>query len=98
MVRVHLPGRLDRVRHVATRSGGRRASGDARAGRVATVVWVYTMFTRAPKPRIEQRRRMIVYFVGLLALATVLMTRNPMFFIFAITGFFHAAHAAAMSR
>ena len=57
----------------------------------ATVVWVYAMFTRAPKPRIEQRRRMIVYFVGLLALATVLMTRNPMFFIFAITGFFHAA-------
>ncbi len=36
----------------------------------ATVVWVYAMFTRAPKPRIEQRRRMIVYFVGLLALAT----------------------------
>ena len=34
---------------------------------------------------------MIIYFVGLIVLASVLMTRNPLFFIFAITGFFHAA-------
>jgi signal transduction histidine kinase len=54
-------------------------------------VWVYVLFTRAPKPRIDHRGRMIAYFIGLLVFATLLMGRNPMFFIFAITGFFHAA-------
>jgi signal transduction histidine kinase len=68
------------------------------AERVGTVAlaalagaWVYVMFTRAPAPRQEHRGRMIVYFVGMLALASVLMARYPLFFIFAITGFFHAA-------
>ena len=56
-----------------------------------TLAWVYVMFTRVPEPRREQRGRMVIYFVGLLVLATLLMTRNPMFFIFAISGFFHAA-------
>ena len=56
---------------------------------VATV-WVYVMFTRVPEPRRERRGRMVVYFVGLLVLATLLMARNPMFFIFAISAFFHA--------
>jgi signal transduction histidine kinase len=54
-------------------------------------VWVYAMFTRAPAPRPEHRGRMIVYFVGLLALASVLMARYPLYFVFAVTGFFHAA-------
>ena len=34
---------------------------------------------------------MAIYFIGLLALASVLMLRHPLFFIFAITGFFHAS-------
>ena len=33
---------------------------------------------------------MLVYFLGLLALAVVLMTRDIAFLLFAITGFFHA--------
>ena len=53
--------------------------------------WVYAMFTRAPEPRREHQARMLVYFVGLMVLASLLMARNPIFFIFAITGFFHAA-------
>jgi signal transduction histidine kinase len=53
--------------------------------------WVYVMFTRAPEPRRELRGRMVIYFIGLLALASVLMLRHPLFFIFAITGFFHAS-------
>jgi signal transduction histidine kinase len=57
---------------------------------VATT-WVYVMFTLAPEPRRERRARMAIYFIGLLALASVLMLRNPLFFIFAITGFFHAS-------
>jgi signal transduction histidine kinase len=36
------------------------------------------------------RVRMYVYFVGLLALAAVLMVREPLFFIFMISGFFYA--------
>src|SRR5262245_12662170 len=31
-----------------------------------------------------------IYFVGFLALATLLIVRDPMFFVYAITGFFHA--------
>ena len=57
---------------------------------IVATVWVYVMFTRVPEPRRERRRRMVVYFVGLLVLATLLMARNPMFFIFAISAFFHA--------
>lgn len=53
--------------------------------------WMVVVFTRAPQPRRRRSNRMIVSFVGLLAFATVLMTRNPIFFIFAITGFFHAS-------
>jgi signal transduction histidine kinase len=56
-----------------------------------TATWVYAMFSRAPEPRREHQARMVVYFVGLLVLASLLMARNPMFFIFTITGFFHAA-------
>ena len=59
--------------------------------------WVYAMFSRAPEPRREHQARMLVYFVGLLVLASLLMARNPMFFIFAITGFFHAAPAPAVA-
>jgi signal transduction histidine kinase len=58
---------------------------------VGAGAWVYVMFSRCPEPRREARARMAVYFIGLLAFASVLMTRQPIFFIFAITGFFHAA-------
>jgi signal transduction histidine kinase len=53
--------------------------------------WVFFMYTRAPEPRRAHSVRMIVYFAGLLALASVLMSRQPIFFVFTITGFFHAA-------
>jgi signal transduction histidine kinase len=53
--------------------------------------WVYVMFTRAPQPRSNHPDRMAAYFVGLMVLASLLMTRHPLFFVFAITGFFHAS-------
>ena len=56
----------------------------------AAGAWVFALYTRSPTPRRDQRGRMLVYFVGLMVLASVLMARHPMFFIFAITGFFHA--------
>jgi signal transduction histidine kinase len=53
--------------------------------------WIYVMFTRLPPPRQAHRLRMGVFFVGLLALASILMLRMPLFFIFMISGFFYAS-------
>lgn len=53
-------------------------------------VWVCVMYTRAPEPRAAHHTRMIIYFVGLLAVATALMLHQPIFFVFAAIGFLHA--------
>jgi len=55
-----------------------------------TVVWIYAFYTRVPEPRRARPRLMLVYMVGLLTLAGLLMTRSPIFFVFAISAFFHA--------
>ncbi len=52
--------------------------------------WVYLMYTRTPEPRRAHQARMRVYFVGLLAIAATLLLRHPLFYLFAITGMFHA--------
>ena len=53
--------------------------------------WIYMMFTRLPPPRQAHRLRIGVFFVGLLILASILMLRWPLFFIFMISGFFYAS-------
>jgi signal transduction histidine kinase len=53
--------------------------------------WVFFMYTRAPMPHRAHPTRMGIYFVGLVALGSVLMTRQSIFFVFMTTGFFHAA-------
>ena len=53
--------------------------------------WIYLMFTRLPPPRQAHRLRMGVFFVGILVLASVLMLRTPLYFIFMISGFFYAS-------
>src|SRR5262249_47717058 len=53
-------------------------------------VWMYVLYTRRPGPNTEHRLRLDVFFVGLLVFASVLMLRQPLFFIFMITGFFYA--------
>ena len=57
---------------------------------IVAAVWVFLGYTRVPRPRQAHQVRMIVYFVGLLAIGTVLALREYIFFIFLITGFFHA--------
>ena len=57
---------------------------------VVAALWVYLGYTRAPGPRQAHQLRMIAYFIGLLAIASVLALREYLFFIFLITGFFHA--------
>lgn len=53
--------------------------------------WVWFMYTRAPQPPSRQPGRMAVYFAGLLAIASGLMLRQPIFFVFMIAGFLHAS-------
>jgi hypothetical protein len=53
--------------------------------------WIYVMYTRLPRPKKDQRLRIIVFFVGLLVFASVLLIRQPVFFIFMISGFFYAS-------
>ena len=61
------------------------------AGLVAlAALWVFLGYTRAPRPRQAHRARMVVYFVGLLVIGSALAMREYLFFIFLITGFFHA--------
>ncbi|HEY7523160.1 MAG TPA: sensor histidine kinase, partial [Candidatus Limnocylindrales bacterium] len=57
----------------------------------ASAAWIYLFYTRLPAPRRDHRLRMAVFFVGLLVLASVLMVRHPLFFIFMIDGFFFAS-------
>ena len=58
---------------------------------IAAALWVWFMYTRTPKPRRAHSARMAIYFAGLLVLASTLMVRQPVFFVFALTGFFHAS-------
>ena len=57
----------------------------------AAAAWIYVMYTRLPRPKKEQRLRIVVFFVGLLVFASVLLLRQPVFFIFMISGFFYAS-------
>jgi signal transduction histidine kinase len=52
--------------------------------------WVYFLYTRLPERR-SQPARVALYYAGFLALAAALMSRQPIFFLFAATGFFHAS-------
>ena len=54
-------------------------------------LWTYVLYERAPKPRPAHRARMAVFFVGLMAFASVLMLLEPRFFVFAVSGFFYAS-------
>ena len=56
-----------------------------------SAAWIYLLFTRLRPPRQEHRLRVGVFFIGILAFAAVLMLRQPLFFIFMISGFFYAS-------
>lgn len=53
-------------------------------------VWVYFGNTRVPAPRRQQLPHSAVYLAGFLLLAGALMSRDLIFLLFTITGFFHA--------
>lgn len=52
--------------------------------------WVYLLHTRATEQQRRRTRRQVIYFVGLLVLFVALMSRDVVFVLFTITGFFHA--------
>lgn len=54
-------------------------------------LWVYYLYTRLPNPRRIYQGRIRIYFIGLLLFSSLLMSHQPIFLIFAITGFFHAS-------
>ncbi len=58
---------------------------------ILATAWTYVLYTRAPSPREAHLPRMSIYFVGMLLFAGLLMARQPIFFVYALSGFFHAA-------
>lgn len=76
---------------VAQMQGITRAHVESAGLVIVAAVWTYVLYTRAPQPREQNLPRMGVYFVGLLLWAWLLMVRQPIFFVYALSGFFHAA-------
>ena len=52
--------------------------------------WTWLIASSVGPSLRERQGRIRTYFVGFLALAVLLITRDPLFFVYAITGFFHA--------
>jgi hypothetical protein len=63
-----------------------------------TACWVYVGHTRASGWRQGRTAPMLVYFAGVLALSVALTSRDTVFVLFAITGFFHAFHLGPWAR
>ncbi len=53
-------------------------------------VWTWAIASGQGPSFRTQQRRIRIYFVGFLGLAAWLIVRDPLFFVYAITGFFHA--------
>ena len=57
---------------------------------VAAAAWLYVGYTRLPQPRIERQARLRGFFLGIVVLCSALMLRQPIFFVFMISGFVYA--------
>jgi signal transduction histidine kinase len=55
-----------------------------------TALWVYFAYTRLPSKTEVSGPRIAVHFFVMMALGTALMGRDMLYFVFVITGFFHA--------
>lgn len=58
---------------------------------IGGAVWTYLAYTRIRGPKRDHQPRMRLYFAGLLVFAFFLVGEHPLFFVYAIAGFFHAA-------
>ena len=57
---------------------------------VVAAGWIYVGYTRMSLPRRDHQARLLVFWTGIVVLASILMLRQPLFFIFMISGFFYA--------
>jgi len=55
-----------------------------------SAAWIYLGYTRLPRPRRAHQARLLVFWIGVVVLASILMLRAPLYFIFMIAGFFYA--------
>lgn len=62
----------------------------------AAALWVYFAYTRIPSKTEASETRIAVHLFVMLAFGAVLISRDMMFFIFVITGFFHAGYFRSM--
>lgn len=62
----------------------------------AAVVWVYFAYTRIPSKTEASSARLAVHLFVMLGFGAALMARDMLFFIFVITGFFHAGYFKPM--
>jgi signal transduction histidine kinase len=56
----------------------------------ATALWVYFAYTRLPSKTQVSGPRIALHFFVMIGLGAALMSRDMLFFVFVITGFFHA--------
>lgn len=58
---------------------------------IAATAWTWFTFTRNGPPTRQSQMPLRIYFVGFVVLATILMAHDPVFLIYGLTGFLHAA-------
>ncbi|MDR7351834.1 sensor histidine kinase [Glycomyces algeriensis] len=63
---------------------------------LAAALWVYLVYTRMPSKTEGSGTRLAVHLFGMLAIGAALMHRDMLFFIFVVTGFFHAGYLKSM--
>ena len=58
---------------------------------VAAAIWTWLAFSRVGRPTDISQLALRVYFIGFIGLGLALMWRSPVFLIYGISGFYHAA-------
>ena len=58
---------------------------------IAAAVWTALTFSRFGAPTQQRQKTLYVYFAGFLVIAALMMLHTPVFVIYTITGFLHAA-------
>ncbi len=54
-------------------------------------LWTWVTFTRQGSPTTQDQPSIRIYFAGFLVIALVMVLQDPVFLVYAITGFFHAS-------
>lgn len=54
-------------------------------------VWTWLMFLRQGAPTDQSQMSLRIYFAGFVLIATVMVLHEPVFLVYAVTGFFHAS-------